>query len=435
MSIELKIEDLIFDVQNPRFENVNSQRNAIQKMIDDQKEKLFSLAEDIASQGLNPADRIMVLKAEIDSAKYIVLEGNRRFAALKLLSNPRLLQSLTISQSLKNKFEGLISKFDPIAIELIECALCDSRQEADHWRKLRHTGENRGAGIVNWDGVATARFTGKDVSLQALNFVRNHADLKIDDIDKFPITNLGRLLGNPHVREVLGIRIRDGKLLSELPVKEVAKGLKKVISDIQNQKINVNDIRTKAQREKYIDKLSSSDKPSKTEGTSPWYLESAEKAPQGKTKKSKPQSTERKVLIPRDCILVIGDPRINAIYKELRTLNVEKFSNAISVLMRVFLEFTTDYYITDKKLLTLNLNDPRLTLRMKVAAVANHLVSEGGVPKNDLKGIRAAATNPSSPFSIDTLHSYVHSRYSQPKGKDLLIDWNNVRIFFEKIWQ
>ncbi|MGD1151558.1 MAG: hypothetical protein ABR911_01590 [Syntrophales bacterium] len=433
MSIQAKIEDLIFDVDNPRFESLSDQRTALQKIVTDQKDKLFILAEDITAQGLNPADLTIVIESEDGDGRYVVLEGNRRLAALKLLSNPRLFDSITMKPSLRKKFQDLIIKFNKNEIEPINCVLCESRQEADHWRMLRHTGENRGAGIVGWDGIATARFTGKDVSLQALNFVRNQGGLKISDPDKFPITNLGRLLGTPHVRDVLGIDIIDGKLCSELPSAEVLKGLNKIITDIQSGNIKVTHIMSKQQRERYADKLGKSDRPDKSKKTQSWYLESEEKVPKDKSKKSLRQSTERKNLIPRDCILRINDPRINAIYKELRTLNIDKFSNAVSVLMRVFLELTTDFYITDKSLPGLNLNNPNLSLHEKVKAVADHLV-KSGVPRNDLKGIRAAVSSRSSPFSISTLHSYMHSRYNQPKTKDLLIDWDNVRIFFEKIW-
>lgn len=433
MSIQAKIEDLFFDVDNPRYESLDDQRNALQKIVTDQKEKIFILAEDIVTQGLNPADLIIVIESEKGNGKYIVLEGNRRFATLKLLSNPHLLESITMAPSLKKKFKDLIIKFDKKEIEPISCVLCDSRQEADHWRMLRHTGENRGAGIVGWDGIATARFVGNNVSLQALNFVKKQGGVKINDPDKFRITNLGRLLGDPHVRDVLGISIIDGKLCSEFAPNEILKGLNKIISDVQDPSFTVSHIKHKSQREEYANKIGKSHLPDKNKKISTWYLESEEKVPKDKPKKIIRPSTERKVLIPRDCILRISDPRINAIYIELRRLKIESFSNAIAVLMRVFLELTTEFYITDKKLPGLDLNNPDLSLHAKVTAVADHLVSTG-VPKNDLRGIRAAVCNKLSPFSIYTLHSYIHGRYSQPKPKDLLIDWDNVRIFFEKIW-
>jgi hypothetical protein len=35
MSIQAKIEDLIFDVDNPRFESLGNQRSALQKIVAD----------------------------------------------------------------------------------------------------------------------------------------------------------------------------------------------------------------------------------------------------------------------------------------------------------------------------------------------------------------------------------------------------------------
>ena len=67
-----------------------------------------------------------------------------------------------------------------------------------------------------------------------------------------PITNLGRLLGDPDVREELGVGIKDGKLVTVLPKEEVIKGLSKVIEDIATKRINVNDIYYKKDKIKYI---------------------------------------------------------------------------------------------------------------------------------------------------------------------------------------
>jgi len=62
-------------------------------------------------------------------------------------------------------------------VEPIQCGLCENREEADHWIELRHTGENDGAGIVGWDGIATARFRGKEISLQAIEFIKKYGNL------------------------------------------------------------------------------------------------------------------------------------------------------------------------------------------------------------------------------------------------------------------
>jgi hypothetical protein len=97
--------------------------------------------------------------------------------------------------------------------------------------------------------------------------------------------------------------------------------------------------------------------------------------------------------------------------------------------MRVFLELTVDSYIAKKGIGI----DLKAKLNKKLLGVADEL-SKSGVPNDDLKPIKSAVSQDSSPFSVDTLHLYIHNRFKQPKSKDLLIDWDNAQNFFEKIW-
>ncbi len=50
-TIDLSIEDLLLDAENPRFVRGSSQRDVLQKVLDDQQEKLYSLAESIVDEG------------------------------------------------------------------------------------------------------------------------------------------------------------------------------------------------------------------------------------------------------------------------------------------------------------------------------------------------------------------------------------------------
>ena len=74
--LELDLEDLLFDLDNPRFNGLSDQRAALQEIVLNQGEKLWKLAQDIAHQGLNPTERVSVIKNE-KSDKHIVVEGNR----------------------------------------------------------------------------------------------------------------------------------------------------------------------------------------------------------------------------------------------------------------------------------------------------------------------------------------------------------------------
>ena len=65
-------------------------------------------------------------------------------------------------------------------MEPIDCFEVPDRVSASSWLLLRHSGENEGKGIVDWSGVAGKRFRGADPALQALDFVREYADLSED---------------------------------------------------------------------------------------------------------------------------------------------------------------------------------------------------------------------------------------------------------------
>ena len=61
--IKLNIDNLLLDLQNPRITRSSSQREVLQKIIEDQDLKLVVLAESIVSDGLNPMDRWLVVKS------------------------------------------------------------------------------------------------------------------------------------------------------------------------------------------------------------------------------------------------------------------------------------------------------------------------------------------------------------------------------------
>ena len=63
---------------------------ALRALIEDQQVKLVRLAEDILVNKLGPADLFIVLPAGGRIKRYIVVEGNRRLAAMRLVTSPEL---------------------------------------------------------------------------------------------------------------------------------------------------------------------------------------------------------------------------------------------------------------------------------------------------------------------------------------------------------
>lgn len=105
----IPLANLTLNIENPRFEMVGSQREAILTMLDNQGDKLVRLAEDIIENQLNPTDIISVSPHEKLEKQYNVLEGNRRITALKLLNNPELIPEK--NKSLLNKFRKLNEEY------------------------------------------------------------------------------------------------------------------------------------------------------------------------------------------------------------------------------------------------------------------------------------------------------------------------------------
>lgn len=89
---QLAVSKLDFDLQNPRFPPQPSQRDALEKILLTNPSKTLKLAEHIISHGQNPLEMLAVYETE--ARRFVVLEGNRRTAVLKVLNKPTLLDSL-----------------------------------------------------------------------------------------------------------------------------------------------------------------------------------------------------------------------------------------------------------------------------------------------------------------------------------------------------
>lgn len=445
-SKNLDLDELLLDLENPRISKAGSQREAIQKIIEDQDVKLVVLAESIVSDGLNPMDRWLVTKSAAERGKYVVLEGNRRLATLRLLHNPAMMADLEVRAPVKKRLEELAKSFNWKNIEPIACFEIDDRADAATWLHQRHSGENKGSGIVNWGGVATARFRGRDPALQALDFVTTHGSLSDDEKtlieDWFPISTLDRLLSTPAVRAKIGVEISESKLKSGLPPAEVIKPLRRMVLDLVTETINVTQIKSKEQMLAYVNKFGK-DLPNlakKTSATQP-VDEIAERdfksSPPKPKPKPKPLPVVRKHLIPRECYLTVSNAKIAEITKELRTLPLSEYPHSVSVLFRVFFEQSVDHYLTTKKIpleVKTKGGDKLKSLRDKVGEALAEMV-KAGVPKKNLDGVSKGIDDKRSPLFLETLHNYVHNRFYSPQERELRVAWDNSQLFFEQIWQ
>lgn len=441
------VANLVFDLENPRISRAATHEDALQKIIEDQDVKLVILAMSILEEGLNPMDRLLVIAGP--AGKFTVIEGNRRLAALTLLRTPEIMQKIEVRPNLQRRLATLANEFDGAATAKLDVWLMPDRASASSWLRQRHTGENQGAGIVDWNGVASARFRGSDPALQALDLVLKHGNLteeeKADINTRFPITTLERLLRTPSVRALIGVDISGEKLLTELPAVELIKPLTRMVRDLSNGTVNVTALKKKDQQVTYAKGLGV-DLPdlSRRSGT-PIVVDSLTDKDFGKTRtkpvikpKPKPKPAVRKTLIPNESVLNVTNPKIAEIEHELRNLPLTSYPHAISVLFRVFLEQSTDHYLTTQgiPLETASRSgagtNPK-NLRTKVTEAVAALIA-AGVKRNALDGITKGINDKNSPLNIDTLNSYVHSAFYSPQERELKVSWDNSHLYFETIW-
>jgi hypothetical protein len=447
----LKIDSLELDLENPRITLATDQRDAMQKILNEQKVRLINLAESIAEKGLNPMDRFLVIRSP-RAGKFIVVEGNRRVLALKLLKNSTLVSDLEIPEAFKKRLHKAAQTFDIRTVEPVDCFEVNDRGQGNEWILQRHNGEDAGRGIVDWSTVASRRFKGRDPALQALDFVIEHAELTDDQREeiatKFPLTTLDRLLSTPSVRSAIGFQIDKGKLLTDLPPTEAIKPLRRIVLDlVENRKdFNVTKLKSKEQQLDYIGKLKSIDRPNFSAKTgSAVAIEGmtdkdfvTKSAPPAARLRS-PRQAPRTSVVPRGCRLNIPTAKIAKIYEELKSLQLARHVHAIAVLLRVFLEISVDEYLTTKAGSSLKYKHPKTgqfhdkTLREKVEETIKDLVTKGA-DKKDFLGVSKGLTDANHPFSIDTLHAYIHNRYFTPTDTHLTTAWDNAQPFFEKLW-
>ena len=149
--LNLRPSQVTLDPENPRLpDGTSSDREAINRLIEEGAD-LVSLARDIVKTGeTNPAELPIAIK---QGNKYLIVEGNRRFAALKLLKDP----SLADNEDDENLFRRIAARSDPP--KTVFTYVVSTRAQAEHWIFLRHTGENGGVGTKRWSAgqIATHR--------------------------------------------------------------------------------------------------------------------------------------------------------------------------------------------------------------------------------------------------------------------------------------
>jgi hypothetical protein len=473
------------DQENVRFggDVADNEREAIQLLMADSDDarKIYRLAEHIAQNGLDPTE--LQLLAPDGDGRYIVLEGNRRLTALKLLQKPDLCPDSRLARSFFELHEGIGGSLP----EEIDCSIVTSREDGNMWIELKHTGENRGIGRVGWDSdirdERRARQTGvESIGRQIRNLIRSEESLFSEDtrqgVSRIPVTTLTRLFASRVAQDAFQLQVVGRKLMPKLEMELIAPSLEYAISLFVESGYNVNDIKSASDRENFIGKISeellplnlksrssasgsvqnqggsSTESSNNSEETSGMERSDGNESFSASTSsgtgsgayggkaRARASIRQRKYIFPWP--LNIDNPRINEIYRDLRSkLLVEKCPNSVSIVFRVFIEVSCDHYLKKQNengvdIFRLDNKKPLVesaSLSQKIASISEYLFSQSIIDKSENKAIRKRATSSDSIGSVDHLNQFVHSSASQPipsELNDLALDYKPL---LEAIWK
>ncbi|NML42530.1 ParB N-terminal domain-containing protein [Ramlibacter sp. G-1-2-2] len=142
----LATEDLDFDPQNPRFYRLHGKATdakVVEEMLDD--EGVQDLMSSIGQQGYFEGEPLLVVPTK--GGKYIVVEGNRRLAALKLLNG-----ELSAPRRKARSVQMLIDVAQETPTE-VPCIVHKDRVDV-----LRYLGYRHITGIKEWDALSKAKY-------------------------------------------------------------------------------------------------------------------------------------------------------------------------------------------------------------------------------------------------------------------------------------
>ena len=143
--VRISVQDLQFDPENPRLPRSidrSDETEVIRWMLQDAT--LTDLMMSIAEQGYFDGEPVLVVKAA--SGKYIVVEGNRRLAAVKLLLDPS-------SAPVRARAVADIVANAPHRPEAIPAIVCESRDAVLSYLGYRHI-----TGVKQWEPLEKARY-------------------------------------------------------------------------------------------------------------------------------------------------------------------------------------------------------------------------------------------------------------------------------------
>lgn len=459
---KISINSVLLDLDNARHGEKYSQKEIYAWMTEGLiGQKVIRLASEIAQEGISPLETPGVIPAPDESNKpWIVVEGNRRVAALKFLNNPKLCPD----PKLRKQYERLRSTaWAPVPTK-IEFVVFENINAARYWIKTRHGGENGGAGIIDWGPGEfynfEARFgksTANRPAVEMLNYAYSKGLIGKNDNKTFPVTTLQRLLNSPTFREAIGCSVVNKQLFQIANDIYFDRAVATVLEILASGQKTVTDLKSRKQREDFADEIKQAGGWSEYEPTTPRPVtlgadvgerqdqleqpetedSSVESKPKAGVTRTRSGARER-LFTAKDHGLKVPstEAKVNDILRELVTLKHSGSNGtpiSVAFLLRALVELSSDNYLKNNPDAIKRL-ESNTSLRDKVKYSARHMHNRGNLTADRLEVITRHCDQEGGMLNISTLQKYLHSTAFFPNGESLNSMWSEIKDYVIGCW-
>jgi hypothetical protein len=460
----LPVASLHLDSKNPRLGRetaARAPREIIQHLFE--HDKALDVAQSIVSRGYFPNEPLLAIR---EDNRYLVVEGNRRLAALKALREPGLLEG-----ALGRQVERLSRRMlDLQSIAKVPVVIAPNRRTTDRQIAGKHIGtpvlpwqaENRASFILekleegydNKDLLDELGFSAADI--QKARQTRAIAEMarslpladeikaKIENPRAKVFTTLGRVFESTVGREFLHVEPDvDHGLKGSTTKAEFVKGLSKLVTDVALGKQSSRTLNKNEDIRSYFKSWSPGERPAKKRGTFvPADLISGKSiaSPTDDEQKNERVSSKRisRTVLPSDFKVRIGSERLVDIRGELVKMRRDKNPNAGAVLLRVFFELAVfDYLgrtgaladITSRLRAKGKLRYDTPTLKQVMPDLIEMVKKK--LPRKQADTVeKALRHDTAAPFTISDFHAFVHNPDDWPSERDIQQFWIRTEPLF-----
>lgn len=464
-SRNMSVTNLHLDEKNPRLGreiSARAPREIIQYLF--AHDKAMEVAQSIATRGYFPNEPLLAIS---ENGRYVVVEGNRRLAALKVLREPGLLEGAYVRQ-----IERLSRKLTtPDAIAKVPVIVAPSRRATDRQVAGRHVGtpvlawqaENRASFILDklnegYDNEELLDELGFSLAdIQRARQTRAIADMarsldlpdeiraKLDNPRAKLFTTIERIFESSVGRDFMKIEPDPNHGVRGTTTKgEFVRAFTKLVADVALGKQSSRTLNTNDDIRNYFNSWRADERPVSKRGSfvpadviKGESVASAARsaAPASAVRKPKQLS---KTILPRDFKVRFGNDRLIDIRRELTKLSRKDYPNAGAVLLRVFFELTVIHYlgrtgqlsrITEKLGGKGHLPFGTPTMRQLVPEIVR--LAKSHLTRDQANKVeKAIRYDAAAPFTLSDLHAFVHQSSDLPSERDIWQFWLRTEPLF-----